>query len=58
MFFIMTASVLRSSSAGLNMHDLGAGLVLHRDVAGRRVKRVAGLEDLLAVGVAERHLAR
>ena len=24
MFFIMTASVSRSSSAGLNMHELGA----------------------------------
>ena len=57
MFFIITASVLRSSSAGLNMHDLGAGLVLHRDVAGRRVEGVAGLEDLLAVGEAKGHPA-
>src|SRR2546421_5080951 len=34
-------------------HDLGAGLVLDRDVAGRRVEGVAGLEDLLAIRVSK-----
>ena len=58
MFLMMSASVSLSSSAGLNMHDLGAGLVLHRDVAGRRVEGVAGLVDLVAVGVPEGHAAR
>ena len=57
MFFRITASVSRSSSVGLNMHHLGAGLVLDRGVAGRGVERVTGPEDLLAVGVPERSLA-
>ena len=38
---------------GAEHHDLAAGLVLHRDVAGRREERIAGLEALLAVFEAE-----
>jgi hypothetical protein len=45
-------------SAGLNCHGLGAGLVPHRDVAWRRVEGVAGLEDLVAVGEANRSSCR
>jgi hypothetical protein len=56
MFFIMTASAVRSSSLGLN-HKIGARLVLHRDVAGRRVEGVAGVENLITVGVSSGHLA-
>jgi hypothetical protein len=37
--------------------DLGAGLVLHRDVAGRRVEGVADLENLITVGVPSGQLA-
>jgi hypothetical protein len=57
MFFSMTASAVRSSSLGAEPHELGAGLVLHRDVAGRRVEGVAGLEHLITVGVPSGHLA-
>src|SRR5438309_5847851 len=42
---------------GAEHHDLGAWVIAHRDVAGRRVEGVAGFEDLLAIGVAKRHLA-
>jgi hypothetical protein len=38
---------------GAEEHQLGAGLMLHGDVAWRRVERVAGLEDLFAIGVAK-----
>src|SRR5439155_23887112 len=37
--------------AGAEPQELGAGLVLHRDVAGRDVEGVAGLENLIMVGV-------
>src|SRR4051794_11633783 len=43
---------------GAEHHDLGAGLVLDRDVAGRRVEGVAGPEDLLAIRVAKGEAAR
>ena len=43
---------------GAEHHDLAAGLVLDRDVAGRREERIAGLEALLAVLEAERDPAR
>ena len=53
MFFIMTASVLRSSSAGLNITTSVPGSCFTGTWPGRRVERVAGLEDLLAIGVAK-----
>ncbi len=43
--------LLERVSAGAEDHDLGAGLVLHGDVAGRRVEGVAGLVNLVAIGV-------
>jgi hypothetical protein len=39
-------------------HELGAGLVLYRDVAGRRVEGVAGPEYLITVGVPSRGWGR
>src|ERR1044072_6211670 len=40
---------------GAEEHDLRAGLVLHRDVAGRSEEGAPRLEDLLDIRVAERH---
>jgi len=57
MFFIMIASAVRQLFAGAEPQDLGAGLVLHRDVAGRDEDGVAGLEDLIPVGVPSGHPA-
>ena len=52
MFLVIAAATARSSSAGLNCtNSLPASR--ERDVAGRQVEGVAGLEDLLAVGEAE-----
>jgi hypothetical protein len=57
MFFAMTASTTRRSSVGLNCTDLAAGLVLDRNVTGRRVERVSGLKDLIALTEAIRQPA-
>ena len=46
MFFVMTASVFAQLLGGAEHHDLGARLVLHRDVPGRRVEGLARLVDL------------
>jgi hypothetical protein len=43
--------------SGAERHELGAGLVRHRDVTGRRKEGVACLEDLITVGIPSGHLA-
>jgi hypothetical protein len=47
MFFIMTASAVRSSSLGLNDTNSVPGSFWHRDVAGRGVEGVASLEAVV-----------
>jgi hypothetical protein len=57
MFCIMTASAVCSSSLGLNDTNSVPGSFCTRDVAGRGVEGVAGLENLITVGVPSGHLA-
>jgi hypothetical protein len=53
MFFHHDRLGLAQLLGGTEHHELGAGLVHRRDVAGRGVEGVAGLKDLLAIGVAK-----